>query len=549
MLLRTLLALVLAFPPQIFSSHATAGDGAPSNVTAKPSVSPMDTPAGPVPLSEPVANCRGGILAAAPAHVRERVLDAMDRSDARVAQLHDTVKTWIDQAEQVGEQCADKNAGECPIVGQMLEGLASVAIPLEIGLKTELAAANPHAKSFATYMVTELRSTLTKETLLAKPLFRKDVGESKRYSDARANFVKGLALALGFQLAAFGSQHGEKILSGEGLVPILASVLVPIIVNTFAMMTWQAAKGTENTTPDLGLPDPQSVAELNSQIPAMLSGVDGFVPEFKKRFAGFLALWPLEVVVISTMKVMGELFSPEGGGAAFAQQTPALIAAVSIVSMGIFGSYLATRWSVVDYMFNLRYLTRYQDLKKNIAERQTAEINNRLSTIDNELLTILEHNQVIQKPVVNSTWSFFRRAIAARGQNITQLYNEWSNERQAYSTWKSEFGQTYNEVMSAPDAGLLQAEAKRLETEKKKVRRGIATGVALEWTYRLGLNFIDAYIVFGLLGNWVPSAVQWTFNHPVLASGIGAIGVMSAILVKFFLFARNPNATATPTGG
>ncbi|GEM_PF-4665471 len=541
MLLRTLLALVLVFPPQIFSSHALAGAGeSSSSVSALP---------GPAALPAPVANCREGILAEAPAHVRARVLDAMDRSDARIAQLHATVKTWIDQAEQVGEQCADKNAAECPIIGKMLEGLASVAVPLEIGLRSELAAANPHAKSFATNMVEELRSTLTTETLLAKPLFRTDVGESTRYTDARANLVKNLALALAFQLAAFGSQYGEKVMSGEGLVPILASVLIPILVNTFAMMTWQGAKGAENTTPDLGLPDPQTVSELNSQIPALLAGVDGFVPEFKKRFAGFLALWPLEVAVISIMKVMGELFSPQGGGAAFAQQTPALIAAVSIVSMGIFGSYLATRWSVVDYMFNLRYLTRYQKLKREIADRETAVIDGKLAQIDNELLSLLEESQVIQKPLVNSTWSFVKRAVSARGKNISQLYNEWSNERQAYSTWNSDFGATYREIMGRSEAGLLKAEAKTLAAERSKVRRSVAVGFSLEWAYRLGLNFVDAYIVFGLLGSWVPSAVQWTFNHPIAAAEIGAMGVVSAILVKFFLFARNPNVTATPTGG
>jgi len=287
MLLRTLLALVLAFPPQLFSSQALAEPGDPPLTDATALPAPIALPISP-------ADCRAGILAEAPAHVRTRVLDAMDGADARVARLRETIQTWIVQAEQVGTKCADKNAAECPVVGKMLEGLASVAVPLEIGLRSELAAANPHAQSFAATMMAELRSTLTSETLLAKPLFRQDVGDSTRYSDARANLVKNLALALAFQLAAFGSQHGDTIRSGgQESFTILASVLVPILVNTFAMMTWQGAKGAENTTPDLGLPDPKTVSELNSQIPAMLAGVDGFVPEFKKRFAGFLALWPL----------------------------------------------------------------------------------------------------------------------------------------------------------------------------------------------------------------------------------------------------------------
>jgi hypothetical protein len=505
MFIRLFLALVLVYPPQLWANDSV-------NPTEALNEAMTSLPAAGAPSAAP---CPNQILSGAPEHVRTRVLEAMRIADEQTKKLSAAMDAMIASTKQVAEECPTSTAASCPALGRLVKSAFSFVGPLEIAFRTELKAKNPHAEPFLRSLISELTSTLSPRTLRLENLRSEDKPGEDVISNARRNYFKTLAWVYLFQgMAVMANVFSNEKFDG--------SAVIPILFNTFVMITLQTDKGAKNTEQRLNLPEPNTIDELNAQMPGFLAGAQGYVPETKKKFAGFLALFPVEVTFVMLAAVLQELLSPKGGGATFAENTPATIAAVTALSIGIFGTYLAARWAMFDYWFNLRYWPALHKLKK----RQVAQV-------DEEILNLLETHGVIARPEVDSTLTFIRHSIGALGfgeakrppqpnvgrftlaaiQNalgtrtraFAQVYRDWAQQRQTYAAWNTEFGDRYQSVLATD-------EGKRLAEERLKVARGLKTAVAIEGAYRFGLTFFDSYIIFGLMGHWVPDFVRYLFQ-------------------------------------
>jgi len=291
--------------------------------------------------------------------------------------------------------------------------------------------------------------------------------------DARRHFYRSTLTSLGFQVSTHGVQVLPKLLSDPAF-SFLRDTEWGVFVNTVFMTAVQTESATKSTqpVPDVNARELTSFEGFLVNLPALLHGEKGFWRENKETIGNFAAVVPLDIMAMSAFR----LFQSYAGGHLTGIGSGLTSIGETTVSMSFFLSYLVIRWSFIDYKLSLRVLPTYL---KGVSQERDALFEQLKNKFDLPSELTFEEYARVRAVSTGSFWRKWKKAPEVRN---------------FYERHKKQFDKSFE-----------SEELKNILYWQSR----IAWGNAADYTWRIGFQLTDTFLLFRLLGSYIPL----TMNH------------------------------------